>query len=125
MVVALSSAEMPRRRAVAPREPWAAMVERVRGYAGRAGRDPVALGIDARVDGGDLDALVRAAEEWRRLGATHVSVSIQPLGAPPRPASEYLDRIERIRSVLGGVGGDVDAAATTAISAPVARSTAR
>lgn len=106
-VARLADGWLPERRHIGlafhdyPHEPWGAMVERVRDYARQAGRDPDQLGIDARVEGTDLDRLVGAAEEWRGLGATHLSISISPLGAPCRPAPEHVEMARRAAEALG------------------------
>lgn len=103
----LADGWLPERRFVGPayrdypHEPWAAMVARVREYARQAGRDPTQIGIDARVDGMNPDALVRAAEEWSQLGATHLSISISPLGAPRHSPAEYVIRAREAAAALG------------------------
>ena len=52
-------------------------MERFRAWVDEAGRDPDAIGIEARIDAssGTPDDWRRAADEWRDLGATHVSVA--------------------------------------------------
>lgn len=60
-----------------PDDAFAAVLERVRGYALDAGRDPSALGIECgiRVGRGDDPARwVALAEGYARLGATHLKV---------------------------------------------------
>ena len=56
---------------------WPATMERLRAWLEEAGRDPGAFGIEARIDvsSGTPDDWRRAAEEWRALGATHLSVA--------------------------------------------------
>lgn len=103
----LADGWMPERRFIGPayrdypHESWASMLDRVRNYALQAGRDPGCLGIDARVDGSDLEALVQEAAEWRQLGATHLSVSISQLGAPIRSAAEHLEMALRVADAIG------------------------
>ena len=55
---------------------WPATLERFREWAGEAGRDPARIGIEwrASVAAGTPDDWRREAEEWRALGATHLSV---------------------------------------------------
>ena len=84
-----------------PHEPWAAVVGRLRAYARRAGRDPTRIGIAPRVDGTNIGALQEAGEEWHQLGATHLSVSISPLGAPLRSAAAHVAAARRAARVLG------------------------
>jgi probable F420-dependent oxidoreductase len=56
---------------------WPATMERFRVWTEEAGRDPDAIGIEARIDvsSGTPDDWRRAAEEWRELGATHLAVA--------------------------------------------------
>jgi probable F420-dependent oxidoreductase len=58
-------------------EGWAATLERMRDWRREAGRDPNDLGIEARIDAatGTPDDWHRGAEEWRALGATHLSIA--------------------------------------------------
>ncbi|HWQ02455.1 MAG TPA: LLM class F420-dependent oxidoreductase [Gaiellaceae bacterium] len=56
---------------------WPATIERLRGWAEEAGRDPGSIGIEQRIQvaEGTPDDWRAAAEEWRELGATHLSVA--------------------------------------------------
>jgi probable F420-dependent oxidoreductase len=56
---------------------WPATMERFRGWAEEAGRDPAAIGIEWRLDiaTGTPDEWRAAADEWKALGATHLSVA--------------------------------------------------
>ncbi len=56
---------------------WPATIERMREWLSAAGRDPAQFGIDARINvgTGTPDEWRRAAEEWRALGASHLSVN--------------------------------------------------
>jgi probable F420-dependent oxidoreductase len=56
---------------------WPATIERLRGWAEEAGRDPGLIGIEQRIQvaEGTPDDWRAAAEEWRELGATHLSVA--------------------------------------------------
>jgi probable F420-dependent oxidoreductase len=55
---------------------WAATIERMRAWVDEAGRDPAAFGIDARISvaTGSPDEWRAAAEEWRGLGASHLTL---------------------------------------------------
>ena len=55
---------------------WPATMERFRAWAEEAGRDPASIGVEQRIDvsSGTADDWRAAVEEWRALGATHVSV---------------------------------------------------
>lgn len=81
-----------------PRE----MVERLRGYARDAGRDPAGIGIEARVgiERGGPDDWRRAADEWRGLGATHLCVSTMRAGLATPDA-----HVEAVRRFLEAVRG--------------------
>lgn len=59
-----------------------AMVERVRGYAAEAGRDPASIGFEARLVLRDVpeSRWPDFVAGWRRLGATHLCVSTMGLG---------------------------------------------
>jgi probable F420-dependent oxidoreductase len=62
----------------------AAMIGRVRGLVAEAGRDPAAFGIAGRVTlRDDTDEVLEHLREWRRLGATHVSVNTMGTGLSP------------------------------------------
>jgi probable F420-dependent oxidoreductase len=79
------------------------MVERLRTYAQEAGRDPAAIGIEARLDldrvHGDEAGWVRFAEGWRALGATHLTVETMGLGLPSPDA--HVATLRRVKDVLG------------------------
>ena len=55
---------------------WPATMERFRAWAEEAGRNPASIGVEQRIDvsSGTPDDWRAAVEEWRALGATHVSV---------------------------------------------------
>lgn len=79
------------------------MVERLRTYAREAGRDPAAIGIEARLDldqtHGDAGAWKRFAEGWRALGATHLTIETMGLGLPSPDA--HVEMLRRVKDVLG------------------------
>jgi probable F420-dependent oxidoreductase len=58
------------------------MVETLRREVASAGRDPASVGIEGRISlsSGGPEAWRRAVEEWRALGATHVSVATMQAG---------------------------------------------
>jgi hypothetical protein len=51
-------------------------MERFRTWAAEAGRDPRSIGVEQRIDvsSGTPDDWRAAADEWRELGATHLSL---------------------------------------------------
>jgi probable F420-dependent oxidoreductase len=77
-------------------------VERLRTIARDAGRDPSAIGIDARVSiaNGGPDEWRRAVAEWRDLGATHVSV--MTYGAGLRDMREHATMARRFLDAVRG-----------------------
>ena len=77
------------------------LVERLRGYARAAGRDPATLGIEGRVaiGGGGPQEWRKSVEEWRALGATHLSVGTMRAGLAT-PAA-HIEAIRRFRDAVG------------------------
>ena len=84
-----------------PDEEARGMVERLREYARRAGRDPGAIGIEPRLSLNQvpLDAAADYAARWRALGATHLSVNTMGMGftAPDR----HLAALRQAKDALG------------------------
>jgi probable F420-dependent oxidoreductase len=76
---------------------WPATMERFRGWAEEAGRDPETIGIEQRIDvsRGTPDDWRAAVDEWRGLGATHVSVVTMRAGLAGPDA-----HIERVREAF-------------------------
>jgi probable F420-dependent oxidoreductase len=78
-----------------------AAIERLREYAREAGRDPDSVGIEPRVNIGERgpDEWVRETEEWRELGATHISVNTMNAGL--RSPDEHIAAIRRYKEAIG------------------------
>ncbi len=78
-----------------PDEQMQATIERLRGYITEAGRDPEAVGIEARMNAreGNLDDWVRQTEGWRELGATHISINT--MGSGFQSIDGHIDAIRR------------------------------
>ena len=105
------SAEPALRRAAAiadgyfPQRPleggWPATIEKLRGWIEAAGRDPARFGIDARINAGagTPDDWRRAAEEWRALGATHLSVNT--MGGDLVGPDAHIQRLREVKEALG------------------------
>jgi probable F420-dependent oxidoreductase len=76
------------------------LVERLREHAHAAGRDPATLGIEGRLSlsQGGPDEWRRAVEEWRALGATHVSVATMRAGLATPDA--HIAAVRRFRNAL-------------------------
>jgi probable F420-dependent oxidoreductase len=78
------------------------MVERLHAYAREAGRDPAALGIEARLSVAqvrDEAGWTRFVEGWRALGATHLTVNTMGLDLPSPDA--HVATLRRVKDVLG------------------------
>lgn len=57
-------------------------LERMRGYARAAGRDPASIGIEGRIRfaTGNPESWAQEAEDWSALGASHLSVNTMDAG---------------------------------------------
>ncbi len=77
-------------------------LERLRSYIREAGRDPGAVGIEARMStrDGNLDEWVRQTEGWRALGATHISINT--MGAGFKSLADHIDAIRRYKEAISG-----------------------
>ena len=75
---------------------WPATMERFRAWAEEAGRDPGSIGIEQRIDvsSGTPDDWRASVDEWRGLGATHVSLVTM------RGGLDVDGHIERIRAAF-------------------------
>ncbi|TDL12514.1 LLM class F420-dependent oxidoreductase [Mycolicibacterium obuense] len=72
----------------------------VDGAARDAGRDPGSIGMEGRVSWqGDLDATLAAIEEWRQIGATHLTVNT--MGAGLQTVDEHLAVLEAVADAMG------------------------
>ena len=82
---------------------WEATFERMRGWRQKAGRDPDDLGIEARIDtaSGSPDEWRASAEEWRALGATHLSVNTMRDGL--QGAEAHIHRLTEAQEALAGI----------------------
>jgi probable F420-dependent oxidoreductase len=84
----------------APDDEMKAAIERMRGYADAAGRDPDAIGIDPQlnVGAGTSDEWIATREGWKALGANYLTVNTMRNGfTTPK---EHLAAIERAAGVL-------------------------
>jgi alkanesulfonate monooxygenase SsuD/methylene tetrahydromethanopterin reductase-like flavin-dependent oxidoreductase (luciferase family) len=86
-----------------PSDKVRAMIEKIRGYAKEAGRDPSAIGIEGRVSvaGGDPEKWRSAVSAWKALGATHLSVNTMKAGLSG--AAGHVDAIRRFRGAIAGL----------------------
>lgn len=85
----------------APDDTAKAMVEQMREYARAAGRDPMSIGLEARVSiaGTTPDEWVRQTEGWRALGATYLGVNTMKAGLNSPQA--HIDAIRRFKEAVG------------------------
>ena len=79
---------------------WPATMEKIRDWLREAGRDPGSFGIEGRLQAGTgtLDDWRRTVDEWRELGATHLSVTTA--GAGLRGADAHVQRLREVQDAL-------------------------
>lgn len=86
----------------APDEAGRQTIERLHQYARESGRDPSTIGIEGRISlaSSQPDTWPQQAEQWRSLGATHLSVNTMRagLGSP----TAHIDAIRRFKDVVAG-----------------------
>jgi hypothetical protein len=78
-----------------------ALMERMWGYAQKAGRDPKSIGVEGRIvyAKSTPDDWHRTMELWRKdLGATHVSFNTMRAGL--KGASEHIAAIKRVKDAI-------------------------
>ena len=75
-------------------------MDKIRGWLKDAGRDPATFGIEARLNAtaGTPDEWRKVVEEWRDLGATHLSINTMGAGLHGPDA-----HVERLRQALPAV----------------------
>lgn len=76
-----------------------AALERLRGYAREAGRDPSSIGIEARITlaTGTPDDWAKSLAAWRDLGATHVSLNT--MGGGFTSLDQHVEALRRFKEV--------------------------
>jgi probable F420-dependent oxidoreductase len=81
---------------------WAATLEQLRAWVAEAGRDPAAFGVEKRIQVGTRtpDEWQAEAEEWRDLGATHLTLVTMDGGLAG--AGGHLERLREARDALVG-----------------------
>jgi probable F420-dependent oxidoreductase len=75
---------------------WKVTLDKMRTWREAAGRDPKKFGIEARLNAatGNADEWRARAQEWRELGATHISVNT--MGAGFRGTDQHIKRLEEV-----------------------------
>jgi probable F420-dependent oxidoreductase len=88
-----------------PNEQARDMVDRLRRFALEEGRDPGTIGIEARVSIGRTgpDEWLRQVEEWREIGATHLSVNTMRAGLDS--PQQHVYAIARFKAEVESVEG--------------------
>lgn len=83
-----------------PDKQMRAIVEQLRTYIKEAGRDISEVGIEAAINvrEGGLDEQIRQTEQWRQIGATHISLNT--MGAGFRSLDEHLDALRRYKEAI-------------------------
>jgi probable F420-dependent oxidoreductase len=84
----------------APDDAGRETLERMRGYARAAGRDPAEIGIEGRISlqGTTPDMRAKEASAWRELGATHLSVNTMRAGL--KTPAEHIAEIETFKETV-------------------------
>ncbi len=79
------------------------MIEKVRSCATEAGRNPSAIGIEARlaIANRSADEWFEAVSQWKKLGATHLSVNTMKAGLST--PSAHIDAIRRFKEAVAGI----------------------
>jgi probable F420-dependent oxidoreductase len=79
---------------------WAATLEKMRGWREAAGKDWASYGIEARINAGTgtPDDWRQAYDEWRALGATHITINTMNGGLIGPDA-----HIQRVREVKAAI----------------------
>ncbi|HEV8633709.1 MAG TPA: LLM class flavin-dependent oxidoreductase, partial [Chloroflexota bacterium] len=80
---------------------WAATIEKMRAWRQAAGKSRDGFGIEARINagGGTPDDWRRAADEWRRLGATHLEINT--MGGGLATTDDHVRRLREAKAALG------------------------
>jgi probable F420-dependent oxidoreductase len=79
---------------------WPATLEKLRGWLTEAGRDPARFGIDRRIEvsRGTPDEWCKQVEQWRALGATHLSLNT--MGGGLQGADAHIARLREAKQAI-------------------------
>lgn len=85
---------------VGPDDKCRGLIDKIRGYAKEAGRNPDAIGIEGRVSygQGSPDAWTKELQAWQQLGATHASFNTMKAGL--NSPSAHIEALRRFSKVL-------------------------
>jgi probable F420-dependent oxidoreductase len=99
----LADGWLPLGRAFGPGEATRGALERIRGYAREAGRDPNAIGLEPVLStaAGNPDGWSQALEWWKANGATHLMVNT--MGAGLQGADAHIDVLRRFSPLLKSI----------------------
>ena len=68
--------------------------------AEQAGRDPADIGLEGRITWeGDLDRVRSQLDQWRDVGATHITINT--MGSKPGPIDAHLQVLATVAEALG------------------------
>jgi probable F420-dependent oxidoreductase len=84
-------------------EKFRAAIEKVRGYATQAGRNPDAIGIEGRISYGQRspEEWAKDLAAWKQLGATHVSFNTMKAGL--KTSSAHIEAIRRFAKIAAAL----------------------
>jgi probable F420-dependent oxidoreductase len=79
---------------------WPSTIEKLRIWRAAAGKDPRAFGIDARISvaGGMPEDWRKGADDWRGLGASHLTVNT--MGAGLRGPDQHVARLQEVLAAI-------------------------
>ncbi len=79
------------------------MIEKMRGYAREAGRDPRSIGIESWVSiaSGSEDEWLKQVQAWKDIGASHISVNT--MGAGLDSPQAHIHAVKRFKEAVSGV----------------------
>jgi alkanesulfonate monooxygenase SsuD/methylene tetrahydromethanopterin reductase-like flavin-dependent oxidoreductase (luciferase family) len=82
---------------------WPATIEQMRSWVEDAGRDWSTFGIEQRINvaSGSPQEWLDTAEEWRELGATHLSLAT--MGGGLEGAEAHVERLQEAREALAAL----------------------
>jgi alkanesulfonate monooxygenase SsuD/methylene tetrahydromethanopterin reductase-like flavin-dependent oxidoreductase (luciferase family) len=77
-------------------------IAEMRQYATEAGRDPMSIGIEGRlnISDGDADVWNKGAAAWDEAGATHLSINTMRAGL--KGPDQHIDAIRRFKEAVSG-----------------------